>query len=131
LKELTIVIRNEPANLARVLDAIARHGILLLAINSSPGFDLNTVRLVVSNPEAARKLLPKTGFAVATTTVLGLRPIVKQGQPAKIIDVLAENAINIDYLYGCAPKVGMETLVIIHVSNIVAAERVLKKAGFG
>ncbi|MGA2605713.1 MAG: hypothetical protein ABSG14_15960 [Verrucomicrobiia bacterium] len=131
LKELTIVTPNEPANLARVLDAIARRGILILAINSSPGFDLNTVRLVVSDPEAARKLLTRIGFAVTTATVLGLRPIVKQGQLAKIIDALAEKAINIDYLYGCAPRVGMETLVIIHASNIVAAERALKKAGFG
>lgn len=114
-----------------MLAAIARRGIFLLAINSSPGFDLNTVRLVVSDPEAARRLLTRIGFAVTTATVLGLRPIVKQGQLAKIIDALAERAVNIDYLYGCAPKVGMETLVIVHVSNIVVAERVLKKAGFG
>ncbi len=131
LKELTIVTPNEPANLARVLDAIARRGIFIRAINSSPGFDLNTVRLVVSDPEAARKLLTRIGFAVTMATVLGLRPVVKQGQLAKIIDILAERAVNIDYLYGCAPKIGMETLVIIHVSNIVAAERVLKKAGLG
>jgi hypothetical protein len=130
LKELTIVTPNEPANLARVLDAIARRGILILAINSSPGFDLNTVRLVVSKPAAARKLLTRIGFAVTTTTILGLRPIVRQGQLAKIIDALAEKAINIDYLYGCAPKVGMGTLIIIHVSNIVAAERAFKNVGF-
>ena len=131
LKELTIVTPNEPAKLARVLDAIARRGILILAINSSPGFDLNTVRLVVSDPEAARALLTRIGFAVTTATVLGLRPIVKRGQLAKVIDALVERGINIDYLYGCAPKVGLETLVIIHVSNVVAAKRTLKKAGFG
>jgi hypothetical protein len=130
LKELTIVTPNAPANLARVLDAIARRGILILAINSLPGFDLNTVRLVVSDPEAARRLLARIGFTVTTATVLGLRPIVKQGHLAEIMDVLAEKTVNIDYLYGCAPKVGVQTLIIIHVSNIVAAEHALQKAGF-
>ena len=131
LKELTIVTPNEPGRLAKVLDAIARRGIVVLAINSSSGFDLNTVRLVVSDAETVGKLLKGLGFAVATATVLGIRSVVKQGRLSKIIDALAENAINVDYLYGCAPTVGVETLVIIHVPNIPAAERALKKAGFG
>jgi len=115
LKELTIVTPNEPGRLAKVLDAIARRGVLILAVNSYSGFDLNTVRLVVSDP----------------ATVLGIRTIVKQGRLSKIIDALAENGVNVDYLYGCAPTVGAETLVIIHVSNVVTAERTLRKAGFG
>jgi len=131
LKELTIVIPNRPANLARVLDAIARRGIFLHAISSSPSFDLNTVRLVLSDPAAAQKVLIRLGFAVTTATVLGIRSIVKQGRLSKLIDALAEKAINVDYLYGCAPTVGAETLVIMHVSNTVAAERALRKAGFG
>ena len=131
LKELTIVTPNEPGRLAKVLDAIARRGVLVLAINSSSGFDLNTVRLVVSDAETVRKLLNRLGFAVTTATVLGIRSIVKQGRLSKIIDALAEKAVNVDYLYGCAPTVGAETLVIIHVSNVATAERVLKRAGFG
>ena len=131
LKELTIVTPNEPGNLARVLEAIARRGILILAINSSPGFDLNTVRLVVSDPATARRVLIRLGFAVTTATVLGIRCIVKQGRLSKMIDALAEKAINVDYLHGCAPTVGAETLVIIHVSTVATAERVLKSAGFG
>jgi hypothetical protein len=131
LKELTIVTPNEPGRLAKVLDAIARRGILVLAINSSSGFDLNTVRLVVSDAKTVGKLLQGLGFAVTTATVLGIRSIVKQGRLSKIIDALAENAVNVDYLYGCASTVGVEALVIIHVSNIGAAERALRKAGFG
>ena len=131
LKELTIVTRNEPGRLARVLDTIARRGVLILAINSYPGFDLNTVRLVVSDTEAVRTLLNGLGFAVTTATVLGIRSIVKQGRLSKIIDALAQNGTNVDYLYGCAPTVGAETLVIIHVSSVLASERALKKAGFG
>jgi hypothetical protein len=131
LKELTIVTPNKPGKLSRALNAVARAKVNLIAIDSSSGYDLNMVRLVVSDPAAARAALEKLGYSMTETGVLALTLTDKPGQLGKITALLGRAAVNIDYMYATAVANGREALVIFHLSDIAAGERALRKAGIG
>lgn len=128
LQELTIVTPNRPGHLTRVLQAIARRGLVILAFDSSSGYDLNTVRLVLSDTRQGRKLLESLRFDVAESVVLGVRVVAAPGKLAELTAALSEKGINVDYAYGCSIEPGGDARVILHVSDLARAEGLLKKA---
>lgn len=130
LKELTIVTPNKPGKLAQALRAVARAKVNLVAMDSSSGYDLNMVRLVADNPQRAKQALEKLNYSVSEATVLAVTVADKPGQLARISSVFARQGINIDYMYASACAGGKQALVIFHVSDLAAAERVLKAEGF-
>jgi hypothetical protein len=131
LKELTIVTPNKPGKLSRALNAVARAKVNLIAIDSSSGYDLNMVRLVVADAVPAHTALEKLGYSVTETNVLAVTLLDKPGQLAKITALLGKSNVNIDYMYATAVADGREARVIFHLSDVVAGERALRKAGIG
>jgi hypothetical protein len=130
LKELTIVTPNKPGKLAQALNAVARAGVNLIAMDSSSGYDLNMVRLVISDAPKARMALQKLGYTATEADVLGVTLLDKPGQLAKAASALSKAKVNIDYMYASAVANGREALVIFHLSDVAAGERALKTARF-
>jgi hypothetical protein len=124
-KEMTIVTPNKPGKLAEALRAVARAGINLIAIDSSSGYDLNMVRLVMNDPPKTRKTLEKLGYNVTESSVLGITISDKPGQLAHIAAVLSKARVNIDYMYASAVAYDQQAMLIVHVADTDAAEKAL------
>jgi hypothetical protein len=127
-KEMTIVTPNKPGKLAEALRAVASAGINLIAIDSSSGYDLNLVRLVMNDPPKTRKTLEKLGYNVTETSVLGITISDKPGQLARIAAVFSKSRVNIDYMYASAVAYDQQAMLIVHVPDTDAAEKVLRAA---
>jgi hypothetical protein len=130
LKELTIVTPNKPGKLAQALNSVSRVGVNLIAMDSSSGYDLNMVRLVISESPKARAALQKLGYTATEADVLGVTLLDTPGQLAKAASALSKAKVNIDYMYASAVAHGREALVIFHLSDVAAGERALIKARF-
>ena len=130
LKELTIVTPNKPGKLAQALNTVARASANLIAMDSSSGYDLNMVRLVISDASKSKAALERLGYTVTEADVLGMTLLDTPGQLAKAASALSRAKVNIDYMYASAGANGREALVILHLSNLEAGERALKKARF-
>lgn len=129
-KELTIVTPNKPGKLAQALRAVANAGVNLIAIDSSSGYDLNMVRVVTSDPGKAQKGLEKLGYNVTESTVLGVTISDKPGQLARIAAIFSKAHVNIEYMYASAVAYDQQAMVIVHVTDVDVAEKVLRAAKF-
>ena len=127
-KELTIVTPNKPGKLAQALRAVANAGVNLIAIDSSSGYDLNMVRLVTSDPAKTRKSIEKLGYNATESVVLGITISDKPGQLARIASICSKSHVNIEYMYASAVAFDQQAMVIVHVADAEAAEKVLRAA---
>ena len=130
LRELTIMTPNKPGKLSQILRALATAKVNLQALNSSSGYDLNLVRLITSDLVKTKRLLTVLGYQVTEATVLAVTVLDNPGQLAKITGAFGKAKINIDYMYATAAVTGSEALVIIHLSDLPAGEKVLRAIGW-
>ena len=70
--------------------------------------------------------LKNSGFAVKSTKVLACRVADVPGGLGKIVEVLAQKNINLEYLYGCASSPDNEAKIILKVDQIAEAEQALQ-----
>jgi hypothetical protein len=124
-KELSIVLPNRPGTLANVTAALAKAGVNLLATDAAGGFEYNIVRFVPDSPAKAKAVLKRKGFDVGESLVLAVRMKDKPGALAAVAGRLGRANININYLYATGGKPGSEALLVVNVSDLKKAAKLL------
>jgi hypothetical protein len=123
--QLALFLDNKPGTLARVCEALSEARINIYAIATSDTIDHSVVRLVVSDPRKALKLFEEHGTLVVEDEVLMLSGDNKPGTLSRICDRLADAAVDIEYAYCATPPDARKGLLILRVSNVKKAMKVL------
>jgi len=84
------------------------------------------IRLVVSNEEAAKKVLDALGSSYTEEDVLAVEVSDKPGALGKVTRKLADHNIDVKYAYGTIEKGVDKAMIIMGVSDLEAAVKVLK-----
>lgn len=126
IKQISVFLENKSGRLAEVSGILGDNDIDLIAISISDTTDFGILRLILNKPEAGEKILKDNGCTVNTTDVLAISVEDKAGSLAKVLSILANESIGIEYLYA----VGKDTrgaVVIIRVDDLEGAIDILKK----
>ncbi len=126
--QLAVFLENRPGTLARVCEALAAAKINIFAIATSDTVDHTVVRMVVSDSRRAMYLFEERGTLVTETEVLMIDGDNKPGSLARIAQRLAEAKINIEYCYCATSPAAKKGLLIMRVSNVTRALKVLNSA---
>jgi hypothetical protein len=124
-QQLALFLENRPGMLARVCDALATEHINIFAISSSDTVDHIVVRLVVSDPDRAMRMLEERGVLVVANEVLMIESTNKPGALAELANKLAKAKINIEYAYCATPPKAQKGLLILRASDAKKALKVL------
>jgi len=124
-KQLAIFLDNRPGMLARVTEALANEGINIYAITTSDTVDHTVIRMVVNDYRKALHIFEAHGTLVVDDDVLMVEAANKTGALAKIAGKLASAKINIEYCYSTTLPDAKKGLLILRVSNINKALKVL------
>lgn len=124
-RQLTVMLENRPGKLAELASELARVAVNISALMLTDVKPVGPVRMVVSNPEAARKVCSVLGLPVVEENVLAIKVSDKPGALGKITRKLAEKGINVEYAYGSIVKGADRALIVLGVSDLRAAEKVL------
>jgi len=124
-RQLTVMLENRPGKLAELASELARVAVNISALMLIDVKPVGPVRMVVSNPEAARKVCDVLGLTVVEENVLAIKVSDKPGALGKITRKLAEKGINVEYAYGSIVKGADRALIVLGVSDLPAAEKVL------
>ncbi len=124
--QFTLLLENRPGALAEVCSELAAKAVNIQAIMTSDVRGWGAVRVVVNHPEAARKVFETIGVQFTEEEVLAVRLSDRPGALGRITRKLAENEINIDYTYGSIEKGSPKALVIMGVSDLKRAAKLLK-----
>lgn len=124
-KQLTMMLENRPGKLAELASELARVAVNITALMLTDAKPVGPVRMVVSNPDAARKVCCALGLTVAEEDVLAVKVSDKPGALGKITRKLADKGINVEYAYGSIVKGADRAMIVLGVSDLRAAEKVL------
>jgi len=127
-RQLALFLDNRPGTLARVCEVLADAGISIYAISTSDTVDHSVVRLVVSDPFRALRIMERYDVLVVENEVLMLDGLNRPGSLAGIANALAHAGVNIEYAYCATDPNSDRGLMIIRPSDITKAMQVLNCA---
>ena len=122
ITEIFVVLENRPSTLGELCSHLAEHKINIEAI----GVFQDTAKLYVKNINKAMKLLDKLEYTTEMRDVLKVNLENRPGALAEVAAKLGNKGVNIEYCYGTLSKKGDVTSVIVDVSDIEKAIKILK-----
>lgn len=127
VEQLAIFIANRPGKLADLCDALAEEKINIYGLTVSDTVDHAAVRMVVSDTRRAIALLEARGVLVLESEVLMIENDNRPGSLSKIAVALSKVKVNIEYAYLASMPSAKRGLLIIRVSDVDKASKVLQR----
>jgi len=97
--QLTAFLENRSGRLAEVADLLGKAGINIRGFSTTEAAEYGIVRLIVTDPHEARRLLHDAGFTTHLSQVICVRVPDEPGGLARVLDEVAAAGASIDYLY--------------------------------
>ena len=130
VKQLSVFVENRKGNLVPILEHLSRGGVDISALSLADTTDFGVLRLIVDKAEDAQKILSEEGVIVKVTDVLAVVMNDHPGGASEVLSVLADNHIEVEYMYACAGKTLGKALMIVRVDDPAKAESILCENGF-
>ena len=130
IKQLTVFAENKVGYLSEITELLAKNHVDMKARSIADTKDFGILRLIVDKPEKALAALTKQGLLGTITEVVGTEISNKTGELSKALSVLAQNGVNVEYLYAFLSGSADSAYVVIKATDNSAAEKILKDAGF-
>ena len=99
IHQLSIFIENHSGTLVKVLNALKKANIQIIASTIADTTEYGIYRVICSEPLRAYEELKKTGITVTVSDVLALKLDNKPGHAAAAISTFSEAGIGIAYMY--------------------------------
>ena len=129
IKQLSIFVENREGTLVEVTDAIAKAQVDIRAMSVADTNDFGIFRLIVTDYDKAKAALEEANCFVSITEVVGVAVEDKPGSLAKVIKLLADHNINIEYMYAFITISKQFAYVVLRVADNAAAEKILTENG--
>ncbi|WP_027718655.1 ACT domain-containing protein [Desulfovirgula thermocuniculi] len=129
VKQISVFLENKSGRLAQVTRVLGENGINIRALAIADTTDFGILRLIVNDPELAYRVLKEAGFTVSVTDVIAVEVADEPGGLARVLAVLAEANINIEYLYAFVQRTASAALVVFRVEQLDEAVGALQAKG--
>lgn len=123
--QFSIFLVNKPGVLARVCQHLANQHVNIVAMSMMDATEHGVLRLVVEDPEDARRAIATLDLPVTESAVLSTTLPNRPGALADVVERLALAHINVNYAYCTTGASGGKTVGIFRVSDLAKAQRVL------
>ncbi|GAB1402380.1 ACT domain-containing protein [Elusimicrobiota bacterium] len=129
INQISIFIENTKGRLAEVCSILGENNINIRALTIAESPEFGILRVVLDKPEEAKEILKKNGFIATSADIVAVEVSDDPGGLAKALKVLADNNINVQYMYGFVEKATDKALMVFKFENIDKAIDVLKSKG--
>lgn len=129
LDQISIFLENKPGRLAAVMKVLKDAGTDLRAFTIADTTDFGIVRIIAADTDKALKALKDNDFTATANKILGVTIPDHPGELYKIIEILQETNVNIEYSYSFMGSRPNEADIAIRTQNNEAAEQVLRTKG--
>lgn len=129
VKQISVFLENKKGRLWEALDVLSKAQINIRALSIADTSEFGILRLIVPDPEKAKKVLAKSNFTVRENNVIAVCVSDKPGGLAGVLKILTDADINVEYVYAFVEKSGKKAVVVLRTENISKGKKALKKAG--
>ena len=129
IQQLSVFIENKPGRLAEITEVLANADVDIRAISVADTSDFGILRVIVDRPKEAVIALREHGMTVSLTNVLAVGIPDEKGSFSKVIRILADAGIDVEYIYAFVSRDKDKAYVIIRTEKSTRAAVVLVQNG--
>lgn len=129
ISQLSVFVENKQGSMSRIAEVLAEAGIDIRALTIADTTDFGILRLIVRNTDEARRVLQDNNFVVSVNQVIGIEVPDKVGGLAKVLRVLDDALVNIEYMYDFLAIKEEKAYIIVRVENNAKTVDLLEKNG--
>jgi hypothetical protein len=126
IHQLSVFLENKPGQLRAACAEAARAGINIVTLSLADTEQFGILRLIVQDWEKAKTILEKAGFVVKVTEVLAIEVSDEPGGLSRILDIVDQAGLNIEYMYAFTERRGSKAALVFRFENPDKAEQALK-----
>ena len=130
VEQISVFVANRSGQLGDVTRVLEKADINIRALSLSDTTDFGVLRLMADNTEKAREALSGAGFTVGTTHVVAVDVADTPGGLGRVLEVLSEHGINVEYLYAYTQRESTRATIIFRFDRTEEAVNVLLSRGF-
>jgi len=130
VEQISIFLENKPGTLAHATRILKEANINIRTLSLAETADFGILRLIVNDVEKTNQILKEAGFRVSKTAVVAVEVPDRPGGLHSIVEAIAEEGINIEYLYAFVEKSGQNAIIIFRFDAPEKAIDVLLKHKF-
>ena len=125
--QLSIFLENKEGRLLNTLDIIEKLNINIRALSIADTSEFGILRLIVTDPLKVKEKLEENDFIVKITKVIAVSIADEPGGLNKILRILDNNNINLEYLYAFVEQKTYNAIVILKLDNMDDGLKILKE----
>ncbi len=129
VEQISIFLENKAGRLAEVTGILGEADINIRALSLADTSDFGILRLIVNDHEKAKQVLKEHGFTVGRTEVVAVEVEDRPGGLNRILRILFEAGINVEYMYAFVQQSGQNAVLIFRFDDIDNAVNVLTRDG--
>ena len=129
IHQISVFLENRAGQLAEITGVLAKKGIDLRAINIAETSDYGVLRLIADKPQETDSTLLEQGFILSMTPVVAVSVPDEPGGLARVLDVLAKENIDVEYMYSVFGQVEGLAHMVFRVADTEKLVAVLKANG--
>ncbi len=104
IKQISVFVENKPGAMSAMTGVLAENNINMRALSLAETADFGIVRIIVDDIYTATTVLKDAGYIHSVTNVLGVAIPNVPGGVNKVLNVLENAGINIEYMYAFLGK---------------------------
>lgn len=129
VKQISVFVENRPSTLASFAKVLAENEIDIRALSISETRDFGILRIIVDDSYKTACVLKDAGYVCSITPVLAAELTDEPGSLYKILDILSQHDINLEYTYAFITRKQNMAYMIIRVEDNEKAENILEENG--
>ena len=129
VEQISLFLENKPGTMVKATKVLSDANINIRALSLADTSDFGILRLIVNDVDTAKTILQNNGFIVRKTEVVAVEVSDTPGGLNKILDALARNDVNVEYMYAYVERSGENAIIIIRCDPIDIGIESLQKNG--
>ncbi len=127
IEQIAIFMENKPGHLRTICGVLADAGVNIVTLSLADTKQDGLLRLLTDNIDATKKALAEN-FVARVDEVLAVEVDDKPGGLLKLLDIISEGGINIEYMYAFTFRRSENAIMVFRFDNPDKAIEALQRA---
>ena len=129
ITQISVFLENRKGRLYEVCSLLGDNDINMRALTIAETESFGVLRIVVDKPDKATEVLKAANITANITDVVAVEIDDKPGGLAKVLKILADGDVNVEYMYGFVEKFSDNALLVFRFEDAAKAHEVLTANG--
>ena len=128
IQQISVFVENKQGKLVETVKTLAENNINIRAMSIADTKDFGILRMITSDNAKTREVL-SADTVVNTTDVIAVKMADRPGALYKVIDILSEAGVNIEYMYAFTASDALGAYVVFRVDDVAQAQKLMDENG--